>query len=87
VGKTTKVRLLKAAEHSPELSGKIALEIQVGKRFEGDSLTTSEVKSITIPPIVFIHLLLAHHVTTGQTTWKNTKQSIVYQIRREKARR
>jgi hypothetical protein len=87
VGKTAKVRLLKAAERSPELNGKIALEIQIGKRFEGNNLITSEIKSVTIPPIVFIRLLLAHHVITGQTTWKNTKQSIIYQIRREKARR
>jgi hypothetical protein len=74
MGKIAKMWLLKVTKRSPELSGKVALRIQVGKRFKGDNPTTSEVKSTTILLIVFVRPLLVHHVTSGQTTWENIKQ-------------
>jgi hypothetical protein len=69
--------LLKVTKRSPELSGKVALGIQTGKRFKGDNLATSEVNSTTIPLAIFIRPLSVHHVTTGQTTWENMKQGVI----------
>jgi hypothetical protein len=78
--------LLKATKGSPEPSGKVALEIQAGKRFKNNNLTTSEVKGTAIPLAIFIRPLSVHHVTTGRITWGNIKQGIIYQTRKKKAR-
>jgi hypothetical protein len=82
-----RIWLLKAAKHSSDPGGRLALEIRVGKESRSDNLMVSEVMGITIPPTVLTRLLLAHHAIAGQPTWRITKQSAVYQIERGKARR
>jgi autotransporter translocation and assembly factor TamB len=68
MGEINKIWLLEVTERSPELKGKVALRIQVGKKFRGDNPTTSKVKSTTVPLTVFIRPLSVRRVTTGQTT-------------------
>jgi hypothetical protein len=68
MGEANKMWLLEVTKRSPELKGKVALRIQVGKRFRGDNLATSEVKSTTVPLTIFARPLSVRRVTTGQTT-------------------
>jgi hypothetical protein len=70
----------------PEAGGKLALEIQVGKKSRSNNLIGSKVTHVTIQPTVLTHLLLAHHAVAGQPAWRVTKQNVVCKIKRGKAK-
>jgi hypothetical protein len=77
---------LKAIEHCPEAGGKLALEIQAGKKFRSNKLMGSAVTHVTIQPTVLTHLLLARHVAAGQPVWIVTKRNAACKIKRGKAK-
>jgi hypothetical protein len=65
VNAVIKIRLLKAAKHSLEAGGKLALGIHATKKSRSNKLVASAVANATILPAVLTCLPLARHAIAG----------------------